>query len=155
MRVASTQYSVVNQSFEIYLSGCDGYCGDDCHNKELWNFDLGKNYKTELLKIISKIVDYGDLINAVWLIGGEPLLNDDEDIIVLANALRVGTKKPLYLFTRFEICDIPKTVRSCFDYIKCGCYNSKYKDDNYYSEGVKLATTNQKIYKVGELNERL
>ncbi len=155
MRIASTQYSVSNQSFEIYVSGCDGHCGEDCHNKELWDFSIGVDYCSAIPDIIAKLVDYDDVIEAIWILGGEPLLNKEEDLVYLATSIRAISKKPIYLFTRKDFVDISDSIRSSFDFIKCGCYDSKYRDDNYYSEGVKLATTNQKVYRVGDFNEGL
>lgn len=149
MNIASTQYSVSNNSFEIYLAGCDGLCGDDCHNKELWDFTIGNDYCSVIPDIIVKLNDYNDVIDSIWILGGEPLLNKEEDLIYLVTSIKTVSKKPVYLFTRKELADISDNIKSIFDFIKCGCYNKSYKEDNYVSNGVKLATSNQVVYKKG------
>lgn len=148
MKIASTQYSLKYESFEIYLSGCDGYCGDKCHNKELWDFNLGTDYKLMLPSVIDKIKEFDLLIKWIWILGGEPLLQDISDLIDLLRQLR-KTEKPIVLFTRFELEDIPIDVIDLCDYIKTGPYLPKFRTDDYHSYGIPLATSNQRVHYIG------
>ena len=65
MNIVSTQYTLSNKALEIYVSGCDGICGKECHNYELRDFNLGKGYQLALTKIISKIKDSDFMIDNV------------------------------------------------------------------------------------------
>ena len=150
MNIASTQFSLNFDAFEIYLSGCDGVCSEECHNKELWDFNLGKDYKEELTRIVGKIHKFSLLIKSVWVLGGEPLLQDKDKLIDLLKELK-KTDKDITLFTRFELNDIDKEIIELCDYIKCGCYREDLKTDDNIWYGIKLATSNQKIYKISDL----
>ena len=58
--------------------------------------------------------------------------------------------KPIYLFTRHELEDIPKELIENVDYIKTGAYIPELTCDDNIQYDIKLATSNQKIYKMGE-----
>ena len=146
MNIASTQYNSSDRAFEIYLSGCDGFCGDDCHNKELWDYKLGDPWRVDLPYIISKIDRFSNLIDSIWVLGGEPLLHDD---IYMFLRVLSGLGKKIYLFTRFDFEEIDKEILSMVDFIKCGHYNRDKVEEDYYSKGIKLATSNQAVYEKG------
>ena len=81
--------------------------------------------------------------------GGEPLDQPYVDLKRLIEFLKT-TKKTLWLFTRYSLEEVlSNTIFSSFDYIKCGCYNQNLITDNNIQYGIKLATSNQKIYKRG------
>ncbi len=147
MKIATTQYNANNKALEIYLSGCDGFCGDDCHNKELWDFTIGSEWRDEIFNIKSKINSFDSIVDAVWVLGGEPLLHDD--LVTLLRALKVMDKE-IYLFTRFDFDSVSRDILDEVDFIKCGYYNCSKKSDDYTSRGIKLPTTNQCVYKKGE-----
>lgn len=70
---------------------------------------------------------------------------DHEHFMLFMTALKEYGKE-MWLFTRFSLAEVPDDVKELFDYIKCGPYLEEYTVDNYYSHGVKLATSNQKVY---------
>lgn len=148
MNILSTQYSAVTKSFEVYIAGCSGnpHC-INCHNKESWDFGLGKDFKEFLPKITSKIKRNCSLIDNIFILGGEPLDQPEDCLKDLLVGLK-KTNKPLWLFTRNELNNIPDFVLKLCDYIKCG----RYCNDNLginISYGVPLASTNQRIFKRG------
>lgn len=148
MKIASTQYSANTRSFEIYLSGCDGRCGDACHNKELWDFNLlGYDYDDVMGSIVVKINEFNKLIDWIWVLGGEPLLQDKNDLRTMLKILKSMTLKPIMLWTSFEYNEIPKDILKLCDYVKTGMYLPKYGDGTE-QYGIKLATANQKIFKI-------
>ena len=154
MNIVTTQYTLKTKSLEIYVAGCRGdshgkHC-EGCHNPELWDFNLGERYTDEYEeKIRQKIQDFDDLINNIMIFGGEPLDQPYIDLKKLIEFLKT-TKKTLWLFTRYGIEEVlQNTIFSNFDYIKCGMYDKNLITDNNIQYGIKLATSNQKIYKKG------
>ncbi len=145
MRISATQYNLHNKALEIYISGCDGSCGDICHNQEIWDFSIGEDYQKELPKILKKIKDFDSMIDNIWILGGEPLLQDEEDLMEFLLKL---THKTVWLFTRFDICEVSESILSICNYIKCGRYMPDLVCDDNIQYGVKLSTSNQKIYKL-------
>lgn len=147
MKIAATQYTLETESFEIYISGCDGVCGKHCHNPELWDFNIGVDYELKLPKILSKIKEFDTLIKWIWILGGEPLLQDKKKLIKLLKQLK-KTNKPVVLFTRFELQNIPKEIIKICDYIKTGKYIKHLTTNNNIQYGIKLSTSNQQIHKI-------
>lgn len=150
MNIISTQYTLKYKSLEIVVSGCLGNNGKHCvgcHSPETWNFDIGENYNLKMPSIISKIHKANELIDWIWIYGGEPLDNKHEDLIDMLEQLK-QTEKPIMLFTRYGFEEVPDDIKNLCDYIKCGAYREDLKTDDNIQYGVKLATSNQKIYKL-------
>lgn len=150
MNILATQYTLDTKSLEIYLAGCNGnpHCRD-CHNPLSWNFNQGtlynENYKN---KIKEKIKKFKPLINNIMIFGGEPLDQNHKELEKLLEDLH-DYNLPIWLFTRYEINEIPAFVIKYCDYIKCGKYIPELSCDNNIQYGIKLATSNQKLYKKG------
>jgi len=150
LNIAGVQYSVNTLSLEIYLSGCDGIC-DGCCNKEIWDFDSGKSYKKWLSEIDYKAVILRRnplLFRWIWILGGEPLLQNREELLDLLNFLQKYAT-PIVLFTRKKLDEVPSEIKEIVKYIKVGEYKKDLESDDYYSKGIKLATTNQKVLQKG------
>jgi len=149
IRIAATQYSLLTNSLEIYLSGCKAkpHC-KNCHNPELWSFDIGNPYSSDIKEDIEeKVSTYKNLINSIWILGGEPLDQPIEELEKILSDIS-GLGKELWLWTRYELDEIPNNIKKYCDYIKCGRYKEEEGSDDYSSLGIKLASTNQKIYKM-------
>lgn len=150
MNIASTQYTLSNKNFEIYLAGCRAkpHC-KDCHNPELWDFKYGERLtKARLQEIKNKIELFDNLIDSISLMGGEPLDQHRDELLELCKFLE-KFNKDIWLFTRYELEEIPKNIVKYFSYVKCGRYLPDKKDD-HEEYGVVLATSNQHIYKRGK-----
>lgn len=145
MNIAATQYFANYGSFEIFISGCDGECGCECHNRELWDFGIGNHYKKIISKIDEKVKSFSELINEIWVTGGEPLLQDMNDLESFLKYLK-SLNKPIMLFTRFELDEIPQNILLYCDKVKSGKFDVECLCDNHDSEGIKLLSRNQKIY---------
>lgn len=149
MNIVATQYSINNKALEIYLAGCDGQCGCDCHNRELWDFNIGHDYKICLPKLKQKILDFELFLRNIWILGGEPLLQDHDDLVNLLSEV-YNLKQSITLFTRMELKDIPNDILEYCAYVKCGPYISDYVVDDNIQYGIKLSTSNQMVYKKGK-----
>lgn len=151
MNILATQYTLSTKSLEIYIAGCNGnpHC-INCHNSKSWNYNIGETFSDNYFKnnILSKIKRF-DLIDNIMIFGGEPL---DRDIwedygLVCMFVYLADLNLPIWLFTRYELEEIPDIIKSYCDYIKCGKYIEELTTDDNIQYGIKLATSNQKIYK--------
>lgn len=149
MRIVSTDYSMATKSYDIFLSGCNATpkC-EDCHNPEAWDFKCGTDWKSHIAKINKAVLLFKNNIDKFFILGGEPLDQDREQFVLFITGLR-EYGKPLWLFTRFELNEIPEEIKEMFDYIKTGRYIPELSTKDNIQYGVRLATSNQKIYKKG------
>lgn len=147
MNILGTQYTLNNKAFEIQVAGCNAnpHCSG-CHNPESWDFKSGEPYTADYASnLAEKITLFGSMIDNVWILGGEPLDQNPDDLIDLILTIK-GTGKKIWLFTRYDFPYIPNLYMKYLDFIKTGAFNQVLKVDNYKVAGVTLATSNQKIY---------
>lgn len=132
------------KSFEIVITGCDGAC-PECHSKELWDFDLGEPLVQWIKKFEEKFEMFDDMIDIVFIYGGEPLLQNRYELLNLIKYIK-QKGKPVLLFTRSELDEVDDEIKAEVDYIKTGEYDPDKKGKvEYY--GVTLETTNQRVWK--------
>lgn len=145
MNIVSYQYNLKRKTLEIYLSGCYGNCLN-CQNSELKDFNLGQDYKNELKKIEKKIKK-SRMVDEIWLLGGDPLDQNHQELLNFLQFLYTF-EKPIWLWTRYELLNIPNNIKKYCTYIKTGFYDQS-KPEIYYKEyDLKLASNNQKIFKI-------
>lgn len=145
-KIVSTQFNINNQALEIYFSGCNQYC-KGCHNPELRDFNLGNHYLDCIKQIQNKIQEFDVLIKNIWILGGEPLDNDNGDILYFLN--KMPKDKKTWLFTSYDFEKVPDKFKEVFDYIKCGKYEENLRVPENLWHGVNLISSNQKIFKKG------
>lgn len=152
MNILATNYTLSTKSLDIYLAGCTPPHCEKCHNPESWDFESGEIYDHEYRqRIYKKIAQFEPLIDRIFILGGEPL--DHVDIGDLVKDMFFGTVKEIWLFTRYELHQISPDIKDCCDYIKTGRYDSTKLSDNYVSHGIKLASTNQRVWSRKEIHE--
>lgn len=148
MNILGTQYTAQQKAFEIYLSGCNAnpHC-KNCHNPESWNFNCGEPYDDIYFhKILTKVNEFSSLIENIWILGGEPLDQDRKELKTFL--FEMGNfNKCLWLFTRYEMDEIPRDIKKLCDYIKTGPYIETLSVDKNMHYGVNLASSNQHIYR--------
>lgn len=151
MNIISTQYTLSTKSFEIYVAGCKGqpHC-KNCHNKVSWNFNIGEEYTQDyyIKYIKDKVLKYDNLIKNIMIFGGEPLDQPLDKLLEMLNDIKLSNL-PIWLFTRYSIDEVPISIKEYCDYIKCGRYMEELKCDDNIQFNIKLATSNQHIYKKG------
>lgn len=150
MNILASQYSLSQKSLDIYVSGCCGspHC-EDCHNPESWNFNLGTPYTEEYFRNIrNKVTNFNSMIDNIMIFGGEPNDQNKDELLHFLIDLKTLNKK-IWLFTRYDLKDIPNFEYALCDYIKCGRYIPQLKTNENIKYGIKLATSNQIIYKKG------
>lgn len=149
MRILATQYTLSKRSLDIYTAGCKGPHCKGCHNPETWDFDLGHEWGEACLsKVREKISDFPKLIERLMVFGGEPLDNPTVEVVEMLEGLK-RTDRQVWLFTRYDFEEVPQEIKNLCDYIKCGRFEESMKVAGYVQYGIELATSNQRIYKVG------
>lgn len=147
MKILATQYTLSMRSLDIYTAGCKAPHCQGCHNPDGWDFNNGTVWGDEVKDSISKkVLGFEDLISRFMIFGGEPLDNPIEDLVDFFNFIS-KFDRPVWLFTRYSIEEVPKEIQQFCDYIKCGRYEEAKKVDGYIQYDIELATSNQKIYK--------
>lgn len=141
------RYDMVNNpgdptaSMTIWFTGCDFRC-KNCYNRKLWDKEFGKKYHTELVaKIVVATCNKLNL-KSVVLLGGEPLQQDKEELLLLCRFLKKHGLK-IWLYTGYEFQEVYSMHRSILehiDVIKCGKYIDELKQDGF------PASSNQMIY---------
>lgn len=127
-------------SINIYFSGCskEPKC-PGCHNPHLWNKEDGVLMPFSYIR--EQIKNRSELAGAIVFLGGEPL--DQEfavlEIAILAQELHLDT----YLYTGWEIEEVPETIRNIINVIISGPYIQELANP----AGVWPASSNQVITK--------
>jgi len=150
MNIVQVEYSIATKSLDIFVSGClEPYCVGCC-NIELVDFNKGMQWARYVDKIRNYLIDYNILIDNIFLVGGSFNHQDIEELKKFFNMFviypEVFRGKKIWLFAREELKDIQDIFKENCDYIKCGAYLKNLSTNNNTQYGVKLATSNQKIY---------
>lgn len=129
-------------AMDIFLTGCTRFC-KGCHNTNLWDKNAGIRISFEE---IERIVKSKKVIDSIAVMGGEPLENP-----LLPDLLSMLSKtgKTLWLYTSFELDEIPSEIKQYCDFIKTG----RFIEELYCDE--RLKSSNQKIFIKGEEEWRL
>ena len=142
LQIADIEYSIITKSLDIFTIGCDGHC-NGCYNPKRKSWDLkGLDVFEVLDKVMELNSQYDNLIERVDAYSKYPF-----DIKTLLKGVKSVTGKPLYLFTRHGLPFIPQDLKDLVDYIKAGEYKPELNCDNNIQYGIKLATSNQVIYR--------
>lgn len=156
LKIAYIDYSINTRSLDIFTIGCNGCC-HNCCNPEIKKWDIdGLSVNQAILKLKSLYNDFKRAIDRFIIVGGDPC---DAEIItkgqvsLLIDCIKEFSNKPIFLFTRHELKDIPVLLKEKCDYIKTGEYLEELITENNIQYGIKLATSNQKIHKMGEYND--
>ena len=146
MNIILSEYSIHTNSIDIYVSGCNGPHCIDCHNPETWNFNQGIEFKKYYEKfLINKINQISTIFDKFMIFGGEPLDQDISQLLELLELLKIH-RKEIWLFTRYELSQVPLDVLCMLDYIKTGRYIKNSQTHIEY--GIELASINQHIHKL-------
>lgn len=147
MKIVAIDFSMSTKSYDIFFSGCNANpkC-EGCHNPESWDFSFGAEWRTKKEKIAKDIKDFSSVIDKIFILGGEPLDQDTFEFTTFLLWLKEQGKE-IWLFTRYSIDEVPDYVKEEVDYIKTGRYLPELSTQNNLCYGVRLATSNQTIYK--------
>lgn len=85
----------------IYVSGCHFHC-KECHNKEAWDFNYGKEFTEKEIDYIIDLMKY-DYISGLSILGGEPLepVNQQGLLPLVQKVKEVYPDKTIWLYTGY------------------------------------------------------
>lgn len=133
-------------SFNIYLSGCKGYC-KGCHSKHTWDFNSGSTLVIEdLIEYMKGLKSF--TFDHICILGGEPLDHPSKELCSLLEKIKTTfPEKYLWLYTHFEKEDVDPAILEILDFIKIGKFIPEANEANE-QYGVFLASDNQRILKL-------
>lgn len=150
MNIGYIEYSIATKSLDIFFAGCNNKC-KDCCNPELMSFDSGTDYIEWLPQIDHYLRDYKLLIERIFLVGGSPNHQDPEQMEIFLEGLRRRCDGiQIFLFCGEELDEVQDIFKKHCDFIKCGAYIPSLTCHDNVQQGIKLATSNQKIYEKGQ-----
>ena len=147
INISYIDYSPATKSLDIFFSGCNPpYCSG-CYNSELTDFSCGTDWKNWIDKIEKYCHEYNGLIDNIFLLGGSPAHQDLNEMYEFLGTTFMLNNQKIWLFAREELNEIPELFKGLCDYIKCGAYIPELTCEDNIQYNIKLATSNQKIYK--------
>lgn len=144
MNILTTEYSLSRRTLEVYLAGCTRRC-PGCHNPETWDFDRGVPFVDALPMLQWKLAS--PLVQAVWVLGGEPLDQDLSSLRVLLERLREAVPQ-VWLFTSYEIEEVPAFIQELCSFVKTGRYLKDLPAVVDSASGLTLGSGNQKVWNI-------
>ena len=145
MRIAGTSVTLAHGAFEIYLSGCLAPHCVGCHNPELWDFTKGMCWSVESRKLLLKIHGLPAFISAVWILGGEPLDSEHDQLKELLQGIKhVRPDLQIVVFTKYRV--LPEWLWEYAELVKVGMFDINKTDGGpFLSHGIPLASSNQTV----------
>lgn len=147
MNISYVDYSPATKSIDIFFSGCTPPLCSGCYNSELADFNCGTDWRNWIDKIEKYCHEYSGLIDNIFLLGGSPSHQDLNEMYEFLGEVFMLNNQKIWLFAREELNEIPELFKGLCDYIKCGAYIPELTCEDNIQYSVKLATSNQKIYK--------
>lgn len=123
------------------ISGCPYHC-EGCHSEYLWEYKGDNLLPTNMIEIIKK---FGEYVTCICFMGGDQNMEELETALKICKSMGYNT----CLYTGYDgILKFSKILKY-LDWIKVGRYIDG--DIEHIEHGVKLASSNQHLYKVSEL----
>ena len=146
------QFVASDRTLELYFVGCPIKCSG-CHNYSLQECSSDTRYVTPET-ICNELIDYVTIAKQVHILGGEPTIQPQEQMIILLDKLHEMGFHDVVFFTGYtpsehQVRNHPVLSRA--DYVKIGNYDSTKPNIDKIPDpltGIVLATTNQRIIKV-------
>lgn len=151
MKIAGFQFNPKHMVMELYISGCKAPHCIGCHNPETWDREFGKDVEEIYCLLHREVELLGDMFKGWWIMGGEPLDQNPDELEELLYQLQ-GIK-PVYmmLWTRYEYSELPQSrqniIHKWFKYVKHGRFNKFYPSSEVKVDDIslRLASNNQYI----------
>ena len=130
----------------IFFTGCNFHC-PGCFNPELWDKNSGaifdENAKKQLLEMLSD-----ENCDGLSILGGEPLIQGEELLILLKEVKLKFPQKDIWLWTGYEISKVDKNsvqweiLQQC-DYVTDGLFKEELSNKKLRFRG----SSNQIIWR--------
>jgi anaerobic ribonucleoside-triphosphate reductase activating protein len=143
VNIIATDFTLEHGAVEVYLAGCNRRC-PGCHNPETWDFNQGNDWRYQVTdrNLMQRLKT--PLTDKIWIMGGEPLDQDLKELTALLDFCSEA-KRPIWLWTSYELDDVPDSILVRVNVIKTGRYIQDlpgYKDEK---TGIFLASLNQRL----------
>jgi anaerobic ribonucleoside-triphosphate reductase activating protein len=133
MHIAGHELNFEHGALEVFVSGCTRDC-PGCHNPELQKYGVGKKWQRWIRENTHHLSsDYKDLIDKVWIMGGDLLCQPPEDIVEFLKALRKAAPyAQIIVWTgAASVVSVDADVYELVDGMKLGFYDQTLADDSY------------------------
>lgn len=139
-KLASVESKSELFSFNIFVQGCKRRCRG-CSNPQFQPFDGGTEMTVE--EIFEPLKKRLDWYSQFTVIGGEPLLQPGglKELLIQAKELGLET----FVYTGYELEDVPKDILELCTYIKTGEYKEELKTPN-----AETASSNQTLHRLND-----
>lgn len=131
----------------IWAKDCHNHC-PDCFHQDRFDIPIYEDDSVDLIAIVKE----NPFSQGIVLGGFEWTEQYDECLDIIEKAELAGLE--VILYTHYTIEDISTKYSELLNhkglYIKCGEYDNTKLSQNHTSYGVPLASTNQRIYRVGD-----
>lgn len=144
-------------SLVVFYSSCPHKC-EGCQNPETWqNPNVGQDFTIKIQEELYNHIRENEYIyDALVLSGGDPLCDDNfQSALSFSKRFKnIFPNKEVWIYTGYTFDQIKKDgykkdiLKYC-DYIKCGRYIKDLKTIDNIQYDIRIATSNQKIYKKG------
>jgi anaerobic ribonucleoside-triphosphate reductase activating protein len=127
--------------FVIWTQGCSIRC-KGCWNQSMWNFK--RNILLSVEDIFEKVLEQGDLIEGITLLGGEPLDQFEETFMLLSRIK--NTRFSTMLFTGYEISELYAKNRDGIFALTDILITGRYKQEERSMDAQWIGSRNQEIH---------
>ena len=125
----------------LFVQGCHFHC-KNCFNKSTWDFDGGKEFTEDTLKMFLNLVNR-PFIKRVSILGGEPLAKENVDTV--CNILKQIKDKQIWVYTGHTFETVKNYgITKYIDYLVDGQYVDELRDLRLKFRG----SSNQRIIDV-------
>ena len=158
IRIAGTEFSIKNKSFEIYVQGCNRFCLG-CHNPETQPFDWGDSVEIHdfMKEQYARTSYFPDLVKNIYVSGGD-LLCQRESIAkeFSREVCNFWSDKFKWLFTGCHPDSIPDWVWEYYDIVKAGAYMAGLRQEGFpaSSNQVLIFNSNPTAFVAGEMLDK-
>lgn len=151
MKIANIdKFDLVNNPMDkgvaltIWFSGCSRKC-KGCHNQKLSDPNAGSDMEVgDIVRLIDPSVH-----KSVVLLGGEPMEQPKHELLRLITEIyKVDPTIKIWMYTGYELDDVPLAIRYSLYAIKTGPYIEELKTENG-----RLASSNQKMFIINNTKE--
>lgn len=158
IRIAGTEFSIKNKSFEIYVQGCYRGCFG-CHNPETQPFEGGKSVDIHdfLKEQYDRTSLFTDLVQNVYVSGGDLLCQNGSVAEEFSRELcNFWVDKYKWLFTGADPDKIPDWVWDYYDIVKAGTYMAGLKQEGFPASAnqVLIFSSTPNVFTAGEMLDK-
>ena len=136
-------------SLTIFFSHCDFRC-EGCQNPSTQSGEVGSEFTKDIEEYIINFFKNNKMCTNLVLSGGDPLStrNRDEVLKFLERLKKAKPQINVWVYTGYTLDRFTNEELKDIDYIKCGTYQNKLSTKDNVQYGIKLATSNQILYRL-------